>query len=213
SHLRFGPKPIRSTYLIGAANFVACHQENFLETQDMLEVAAVGGTFLLNTAAPPERAWDRLPRQIQETILRKRLKLYVIDAYAVAEKAGLGRRINTVMQVCFFAIAKVMPLEEAIEAIKESIRKTYGRKSEQIVTMNLAAVDATLAHLHEVSVPARATATKALPPRVADEAPDFVHRVTARIMAGQGDLLPVSALPVDGTYPTSTARWEKRNIA
>jgi pyruvate-ferredoxin/flavodoxin oxidoreductase len=213
SHLRFGPRPIRSTYLIDAAGFVACHQESFLETADMLKLAAPGGVFLLNTTAPAEEAWDRLPREVQEGILEKKLRFFVIDAYKVAEDAGLGRRINTVMQVCFFAISKVMPLEQAITSIKDTIKKTYGRKSEQIVAMNIAAVDGALSQLHEVKVPSKPTAAKRRPPTVAEQAPDFVKRVTATIMAGQGDMLPVSALPVDGTYPTTTARWEKRNIA
>ncbi len=213
SHLRFGPRPIRSTYLIDSAGFVACHTESFLENQDLLRVAAPGGVFLLNTTAPAEKAWDRLPREVQEGIVEKKLRFFVIDAYKVAEDAGLGRRINTVMQVCFFAIAKVMPLDKAIACIKDTIRKTYGRKSDQIVAMNIAAVDGALAHLHEVPVPKQVTATKKRPPTVSAQAPDFVKRVTAPIMAGRGDLLPVSAFPIDGAYPVSTAAWEKRNIA
>ncbi|HEU4402916.1 MAG TPA: pyruvate:ferredoxin (flavodoxin) oxidoreductase [Candidatus Polarisedimenticolia bacterium] len=213
SHLRFGPRPIRSTYLIDSAGFVACHQEAFLESVDLLRVAAPGATFLLNTTTPPERAWDRLPREIQETIIEKRIRLFVIDAYRVAQEAGLGRLINTVMQTCFFAIARVVPIERAIPAIKDAIQKTYGRKSAQLATLNIVAVDAALEHLHEVPVPATVTAAVSRPPVVSASAPDFVRRMTAEIMAGRGDLLPVSALPVDGSFPTGTAKWEKRNIA
>jgi pyruvate-ferredoxin/flavodoxin oxidoreductase len=213
SHLRFGPRPIRSTYLVERASFVACHQESFLETLDVLRVAAPGATFLLNTTAPPERAWDRLPREAQEAVLEKRLRLFVIDAYRVAEGAGLGRLINTVMQTCFFALSGVLPLERAIDAIRDSIRRTYGKKSERLVTANLAAVDAALDHLHEVTVPAAATSPWSRRPIVPPDAPGFVRRVTAEILAGRGDLLPVSALPVDGTFPAGTARFEKRNIA
>ncbi|MFQ5876462.1 MAG: pyruvate:ferredoxin (flavodoxin) oxidoreductase [Acidobacteriota bacterium] len=213
SHLRFGPRPIRSTYLIRSADFVACHQESFLETMDILEVAGQGATFLLNCRTPPDRVWDRLPRDLQETIIAKRLRLFVIDAYRVAREAGLGRRINTVMQTCFFAISGVLPIDRAVSAIKESIRRTYARKSEQVVAMNIAAVDAALSAFSEVRVPQRATSTRARRPVVPDSAPDFVRRTTAEILAGRGDLLPVSALPVDGTFPTGTARWEKRNIA
>jgi pyruvate-ferredoxin/flavodoxin oxidoreductase len=213
SHLRFGPRPIHSTYLIDSASFVACHQESFLETIDVLSVAGKGAVFLLNTKAPPDEAWDRLPRELQHAMIEKELRYYVIDAYKVAEDAGLGRRVNTVMQTCFFAISGVLPLEEAVEAIKESIRDTYGKKSEQIASMNIAAVDSALSHLHEVPVPGEVTAPLSRPPAVPSEAPDFVQHVTAEIIAGRGDLLPVSALPVDGTYPTGTARWEKRNIA
>jgi pyruvate-ferredoxin/flavodoxin oxidoreductase len=213
SHLRFGPRPIRSTYLIEQANFVACHQENFLETLDLLSVAAPGGTFLLNTTVPSERAWDRLPREVQEAVLEKRLRLFVIDAYRVAQEAGLGRRINTVMQTCFFAIARVLPLDRAIGAIKETIEATYGKKSADVVRMNLAAVDGALQHLHEAAIPGRVTSTATRRPAVPEGAPDFVRRVLGEIIAGRGDRLPVSALPVDGTFPPGTARFEKRNIA
>jgi len=213
SHLRFGPRPIRSTYLVESASFVACHQEQFLETIDPLRVASDGGVFLLNTTTKPAEVWDQLPRETQEAILEKRLRFFVIDAYRVAERAGLGRHINTVMQVCFFATSGVMPLEEAMEAVRESIRKTYTRKSQQVVSMNLTAVDSTLAHLHEVPVPLEVTSLRRRAPSVPADAPEFVQRVLGRILAGQGDLLPVSAMPVDGTFPTSTARWEKRNIA
>jgi len=213
SHLRFGPAPIRSTYLIESADFVACHQESFLTTLDLLKVARPGGVFLLNTTAAPERVWDTLPVEMQKAMIEKKIRFYSIDAGAVAEKAGLGRRINTVMQTCFFAISGLIPRDLAVEAIKDTIRKTYGAKSDRIVAMNCAAVDGALPAFYEVPVPARVTATRTLRPPVPKTAPDFVQRVTGRIIAGEGDLLPVSALPVDGTWPTSTAKWEKRNIA
>jgi pyruvate-ferredoxin/flavodoxin oxidoreductase len=213
SHLRFGPRPIRSTYLIGSASFVACHQEQFLDTIDLLDVAGEGATFLLNTTAPPEQAWDRLPREMQEAMIAKRIRFHVVDGYAVAQEARLGRLINTVMQTCFFALSGVLPREEALEAIKETIRDTYGRKSADLVARNIAAVDGTLSRLREVKVPAKATAVRSRRPPVPDGAPDFVRRVTAAIMSGRGDALPVSALPPDGTFPIGTARWEKRNIA
>ena len=213
SHLRFGPRPIRSTYLVASAGFVACHHEHILETLDVLEPAAPGATFLLNTAAPPERAWERLPREARRAIVDRRLRFFVIDADAVARQAGLGRHVNTVMQTAFFALAGVLPKERAIAAIKTSIAKTYGRKSEALVAMNQAAVDAALSGLREVPVPAAAGEGWGLRQPVPDAAPEFVRRVTASILAGRGDLLPVSAMPVDGTFPSATARWEKRNIA
>lgn len=213
SHLRFGPKPIRSTYLVTRANFIACHQPVFLERFDMLRDAVEGGVFLLNTPYGPNEVWDHLPRTTQQRIIEKRLKFYVIDAVKVARACNMGGRINTVMQVCFFAISGVLPREQAIEAIKDSIRKTYGKKGEEIVQMNLRAVDATLEHLHEVSVPAQVTATWDLLPPVPPEAPEMMRTVLGEIIAGRGDLLPVSKLPCDGTFPTNTARWEKRNIA
>jgi pyruvate-ferredoxin/flavodoxin oxidoreductase len=213
SHLRFGPKPIRSTYLISKANFIACHQPVFLERYDLLKDAVPGGTFLLNTAYGPGEVWEKLPRSLQEQMVRKKLKFYVIDAYKVARESGMGGRINTVMQVCFFAISGVLPKEEAIEAIKESIRKTYGKKGDEIVQMNLKAVDNTLAHMFQVQVPHRVDSRIELTPPVPKEAPAFVRNVLGAIIAGRGDNLPVSALPCDGTFPTATARWEKRNIA
>ncbi|MBZ5568381.1 MAG: pyruvate:ferredoxin (flavodoxin) oxidoreductase [Acidobacteriia bacterium] len=213
SHLRFGPRPIRSTYLITQANFVACHQFSFVEHFDVLKLAQPGATFLLNSPYPPGEVWDRLPISMQQEILDKKLRLYVIDADTVAEGAGMGRRINTVMQTCFFAISGVLPREEAIAAIKKAIEKTYLKRGAAVVQKNFAAVDATLAQLHEVKLPAQATSQFRLAPPVSAAAPDFVQRVTARIIAGEGDLLPVSALPVDGTFPFGTARWEKRNIA
>ena len=213
SHLRFGPEPIRSTYLITRANFIGCHQSVFLERYDMLDYVEPGGTFLLNSAYGPDEVWDNLPRPVQQQLIDKHLKLYVIDAYQVARESGMGGRINTVMQVCFFAISGVLPKDDAIAAIKKSIEKSYGNKGAEIVQMNFAAVDRTLAHLFEVKVPERVTSTIAMPPPVSPQAPQFVQEVTARMIAGLGDSLPVSALPADGTYPTATAKWEKRNIA
>jgi pyruvate-ferredoxin/flavodoxin oxidoreductase len=213
SHLRFGPHPIKSTYLIGRANFIAVHQFNFLERYDVLGAAEEGATLLLNSPYPTEEVWGNLPRIVQEQIINKRIKLYSINAYAVARENGLGNRINTIMQTCFFSISGVLPREEAIEKIKESIKKTYGKRGEAVVRQNFAAVDAALAHLHEISVPAQPTSCFDMPPAVSREAPAFVQGVTAEIMAGRGDQLPVSAFPLDGTYPLGTARWEKRNLA
>jgi len=213
SHLRFGPRPIRSTYLIRRASFVACHQFEFLDKQDVLKYAKRGATFLLNAPYEPGEVWDRMPREVQQALIDRGLKMYVIDATKVARAAGMGGRINTIMQTCFFAISGVLPRDEAIEQIKKSIRKTYERKGEEIVRRNWEAVDSTLANLHEVPVPAKVTATRGRPPIVSPAAPDFVRRVTATMLAGDGDLLPVSAFPVDGTWPTATAQWEKRNIA
>jgi len=213
SHLRFGPGPIRSSYLIRQASFVACHQFGFLDRYDVLDYAAPGAVVLLNAPCPPEQVWDRLPREVQQQILDKGLQVHSIDAYEVARDTGMGGRINSVMQTCFFALSGVLPREEAIAQIKQAIQKTYGKKGAEIVRRNFAAVDATLAELHRVPVPAEATAERQRPPLVADEAPDFVKRVTALMIAGKGDLLPVSAFPVDGTWPMGTTRWEKRNIA
>ena len=213
SHLRFGPRSIRSSYLITQANFLGCHQFSFLDRYDMLKSLAPGGTFLLNAPYGPDKVWDILPLEVQDAVIRKRIRFFVIDAYKVAGESGMGGHINTVMQVCFFAISGILPREEAIEAIKETIRKTYGKKGDEIVQMNLKAVDNTLAHLHEVQVPARAGSARRMAPPVPDGAPDFVRRVTARIIAGEGDSLPVSCMPIDGTFPSGTAKWEKRNIA
>jgi pyruvate-ferredoxin/flavodoxin oxidoreductase len=213
SHLRFGPHPIRSSYLISKANFVACHQFSFLERTDMLKVAEPGATFLLNSPYGPDEIWDKLPRLVQKQILDKNLKFYVIDGYEVAKQTGMGGRINTIMQTCFFAISGVLPREEAIAAIKYAIKKTYGKRGETVVQKNYAAVDATLEHLHQVNVPKKITALFDIRPAVPAAAPDFVQRVTAKIVAGEGDDLPVSALPIDGTFPSATAQWEKRNIA
>ena len=213
SHLRFGPKPIRSTYLVTKANFIACHQPVFLERYDMLKDIVEGGTFLLNTPYPPDEVWNFLPRKVQEQLVQRKLHFYVIDAVKVARDSGMGGRINTVMQVCFFAISKVLPKEEAIEAIRDSIRKTYGKKGDEIVQMNLSAVDNTLAYMFKVKVPDRVDGIIELPPTVSPNAPEFVRTVLAEMIAGRGDDLPVSTLPADGTYPTATSRWEKRNIA
>jgi pyruvate-ferredoxin/flavodoxin oxidoreductase len=213
SHLRFGPRPIKSAYLISKANFVAVHQFGFLKLYDVLEPAEEGAVFLLNAPYSPDEVWEQLPRQVQETILAKSLKFYMIDAYKVAQELGLGIRINTVMQTCFFAISNVLPRDEAIAQIKYAIRKSYGKRGEPVVRKNFAAVDATLEHLYEVQVPALATSIIEIPPVVSPLAPRFVQEVTAKMIANQGDLLPVSALPVDGTYPTATTMWEKRNIA
>ncbi len=213
SHLRFGPRPIRSIYLVESANFVACHQWFFLEKFDVLKYAIPGGTFLLNSMYGPKEVWDKLPKHIQRQIIDKKLKFYVIDGYKVASDTGMGNRVNTIMQTCFFAISGVLPKAEAIEAIKKSIKKTYGRKGEEVVKKNFAAVDQTLANLHEVTVPSKVTSTIEMPPIVSEKAPDFVQNVTAKIIAGFGDELPVSAMPADGTFPVGTAQWEKRNIA
>ncbi len=212
SHLRFGPEPIRSSYLINQAQFVACHQWVFLDKYDVLAYAAPGATFLINAPFGREEVWDHLPLEMQRQIIDKKLKVFVIDAYKVAGDTGMGVRINTIMQTCFFAISGVLPRDEAIARIKDAIKKTYGKKGEEVVTKNFAAVDHTLAHLYEVDVPSTTSTERTRPPMVADAAPDFVKRVTALMMANQGDLLPVSAFPVDGTWPTGTTRWEKRNI-
>lgn len=213
SHLRFGPRPIRSSYLIEGANFVACHQWFFLEKFDILQNAVRGGTLLLNSMYGPDTVWDKLPRHIQKAIIEKKLKLYVIDGYKVAQQTGMGGRVNTIMQTCFFAISGVLPRDEAIEAIKHSIEKTYGRKGEEVVKKNFEAVDQTLANLFEVKVPEKVTSTIEMPPTVSEKAPDFIKQVTAKIIAGEGDRLPVSAMPNDGTFPVGSAQWEKRNIA
>ena len=213
SHLRFGMKPIRSAYLLDKAQFVGCHHWSFLERYDVLEKAVPGGVFLLNSPYPAEEVWDRLPRLHQERIIAKKLKVFVIDAFEVAKNAGMGGRVNTIMQTCFFAISGVLPKDEAIEQIKKSIKKTYGAKGDAIVAQNFRAVDVTLEHLHELKVPDRATSTIEQPPVVPDDAPEFVKKVTAAIIKGEGDALPVSALPADGTFPADTARYEKRNIA
>jgi pyruvate-ferredoxin/flavodoxin oxidoreductase len=213
SHLRFGPQPIRSSYLVSKANFVACHQWIFLERYDMLSALVPGGTFLLNSPFGPDEVWDHLPRPVQEQIIAKKAKFFVIDAYQVARDSGMGSRMNTILQVCFFAISKVLPREEAIAAIRESIRDTYGRKGEEIVQKNMKAVDETLSHLFQVEVPAKLSSTIEMPPAFSPTAPAFERDVLGVIYAGRGDELPVSAFPADGTFPTGTAKWEKRNIA
>ncbi|MGB5873082.1 MAG: pyruvate:ferredoxin (flavodoxin) oxidoreductase [Bacteroidota bacterium] len=213
SHLRFGPRPIHSTYLVTQANFIACHQWVFLEKFDVLKSAVPGATFLLNSIYGPDEVWDKLPRQVQQRLIQKKINLYTIDAYSVAQKTGMGARINTIMQTCFFAISGVLPRDEAIEKIKSAIKKTYGKKGDQVVQQNFAAVDQTLANLHQVELPAAVSSSVEMPPIVSEKAPEFVKDVTARIIGGFGDDLPVSAFPVDGTFPTGTAAWEKRNIA
>ncbi len=212
SHLRFGPVPILSTYLISQANFVACHSFSFLERMDILSAAAPGAVFLLNAPYGPEEVWEHLPRKVQQTILERKLEFYVIDAYGVARETGMGSRINTVMQVCFFAISGVLPLAKAVEQIKKAIQQTYGRRGD-VVQKNYAAVDAALAHLHRVKAPEKVTAHFDLLPIFSSAAPEFVTNVLGEMAAGRGDLLPVSALPPDGTFPTGTTQWEKRNIA
>jgi len=213
SHLRFGPDPIHAPYLIQKANFIACHQWVFIERYNLLEKAENGAVFLLNSLFGPEEVWEKLPRPLQQTILDKNIKLYVIDAYKVAKDTGMGQRINTIMQTCFFAISGVLPRDEAIDRIKESIRHSYGRRGEAVVQQNFAAVDHTLSHLYKVDYPKMVTSTIEMPPVVPAEAPAFVQNVTAEIMANRGEELPVSAMPVDGTWPSATTQWEKRNIA
>lgn len=215
SHLRFGPRPIRSTYLIGdhEAQFVACHQPVFLQRYDMLDKAADGAVFLLNSPEPPDRVWDSLPRRMQQQMLDKHIRFFTIDAYRVAQDAQMGKRINTIMQTCFFAISGVLPREQAVAAIKDAVEKTYGRKGQRILEFNFRAIDATLASLHEVALPAAATSAFERPPAVAPDAPDFVQRLTAVLIAGEGDRVPVSLMPVDGTFPLGTAAYEKRNLA
>jgi pyruvate-ferredoxin/flavodoxin oxidoreductase len=213
SHLRFGPEPIRSSYLISKANFVACHQWVFLERYDMLEALVPGGVFLLNSPFGTDEVWGHLPRRVQEQIIAKKARFFVIDAYQVARDTGMGSRMNTIMQVCFFAISKVLPGEQAIEAIRKSIRYAYGKKGEQVVEKNLRAVDQTLACLFEVKVPETATSQIEIAPPFPAEANQYERDVLGTIYAGHGDEIPVSAFPADGTFPTATAKWEKRNIA
>ncbi|MDH3200711.1 MAG: pyruvate:ferredoxin (flavodoxin) oxidoreductase [Myxococcales bacterium] len=213
SHLRFGPRPIHSAYLVRKASFVACHQFAFLGRYDVLDYAGHGAVFLLNAPYPPDEVWDALPREVQQTILEKELRLYAIDAYKLADELGLGRRINTLMQTCFFAISGVLPRDEAIAQIKKAIEKTYGAKGHAVVARNFEAVDRALDNLHQVRPPTKITTGRERPPIVPAEAPDFVKQVTALMLAGKGDLLPVSAFPVDGTWPVGTSKWEKRNIA
>ena len=213
SHLRFGPDPIRLSNLIESANFVACHQWVFLERVNVLAKAEPGATFLLASPFGPDEVWDQLPRQVQAQIIAKKLRFYVIDAIGVARATGMGGRINTIMQTCFFAISGVLPRDEAIEKIKESIRHTYGRRGEAVVLQNFAAVDHTLSHLYEVKYPDQVTSKISMESPVPDEAPAFVREVTGQIISGDGDSLPVSAFPVDGTWPSATTQWEKRNLA
>jgi pyruvate-ferredoxin/flavodoxin oxidoreductase len=213
SHLRFGPKPIRGTYLITQANFIACHQFSFMEKLNVLKCAQPGAVFLLNSIYGPDEVWNQLPRTAQREIIEKKLKFYVINGFHVAKEAGMGGRINTVMQTCFFYISGVLPQQEAIDAIKKSIKKTYGKRGDAIVQKNWAAVDMSIENLHEVKVPAEVTSSFDLRPPVPVAAPDFVKEFTAEIIAENGENLPVSKMPVDGTFPTGTTKWEKRNIA
>jgi pyruvate-ferredoxin/flavodoxin oxidoreductase len=213
SHLRFGPRPIRSSYLITKASFIACHQFQFIERTHILDCAEPGATFLLNAPFGADEIWNHLPQSVQEIIILKKLKFYLIDAYKVARETEMGNRINTIMQTCFFAISGVLPREQAIEAIKDAIRETYGKRGEAIVAKNFVAVDHTLSHLHQVSVPSVASSSLRVLPPVPERVPGFVRDVIGPMIAGRGDNLPVSAMPVDGTFPTGTAMWEKRNIA
>ncbi len=215
SHLRFGPKPLQAPYLIApnTANFVACHQFSFLERYDMTKYAMPGGVFLLNSIYGPDEVWDHLPREVQKDIIEKKLRFYTINAYDVAQKTGMGSRVNTIMQTCFFAISGVLPREQAIAEIKHMIEKTYGKRGEAVVRKNFEAVDATLDNLFEVRVPAQVTSTFSRREPVSANAPDFVKNVLGKMIAYDGDKLPVSAMPVDGTFPSGTTQWEKRNIA
>lgn len=213
SHLRFGPKEIKSTYLIDRANFIACHQTVFLEKFDMLEDAIEGSTFLLNTQIPKEKVWDSLPHKVQSDLIKKKMNLYIIDAYKVAQATGMGARINTIMQTCFFAISNIFKKEKAIEMIKDSIKKTYGSKGDKIVEMNFAAVDQTIENLFKIDIPEKVTNKAVDTNTVSEDAPEFVRNVTARMIEGKGDSLKVSQMPNDGTYMTGTTKWEKRNIA
>lgn len=213
SHLRFGPRPIRSTYLITSANFLALHQPSLLDTFDFLKWAANGATFLINSPVPADKLWDSLPKRMQKQILDKNIKLYTIDAFAVAKKTGMGGRINTIMQCCFFALANVIPREEAIGYIKKAIAKTYAKKGQEVIDKNIAAVDATLANLFEVDTKNAPLDGHVIKPILSPKAPLYVRQVLGKILAGEGDSVPVSAMPVDGTFPTATSQWEKRNLA
>ncbi len=215
SHLRFGPNPIRSTYLISDndANFIACHQPVFVERYHMLDNAADEAVFLLNTSIEPDKVWDTLPERMQQQIINKRINLYVIDAYIVAEQTNMGKRINTIMQTCFFAISGILPRKQAITAIKQAVEKTYGRKGQRIIDLNYKAIDATLDALHKVKIIGKVNNTLQIASPVPDNATDFIKQVTGRIISGHGDDIPVSLMPHDGTYPSGTAAIEKRNLA
>jgi pyruvate-ferredoxin/flavodoxin oxidoreductase len=215
SHLRFSPKPIHSPYLIGnnEASFIGCHQPVFLERYEMLDSAAEGAVFLVNTATAPDKVWHTLTRKMQQQIIDKKIEFYVIDAYAIARQTGMRNRINTIMQTCFFAISGVLPRDVAIEKIKLAAKKSYSKKGSAVVEANWKAIDETIANLHKIAVPATASSTHEMPEAVPAFAPEFVRKITAEIMSGRGDLLPVSALPNDGTWPTGTAMWDKRNLA
>ena len=215
SHLRFGPRPIRSRYLIGAgeADFVACHQPVFLERYEMLEKAKPGAVFLLNTPVRQDRIWNSLPRKLQQQMIDKQLRFHTIDAYRVARECGLGRRINTIMQTCFFAISGILPQRQAISLIKQAVEKSYRRKGKELLEANFRAIDMALEHLHQIPLPAEPLGDTELPPPVPPDAPGFVRQVTGPIIAGHGDDLPVSRLPADGSFPVGTAAFEKRNLA
>ncbi|MBL7214778.1 MAG: pyruvate:ferredoxin (flavodoxin) oxidoreductase [Phycisphaerae bacterium] len=213
SHLRFGPEAIRSPYLVKKADFLACHNPSFLEKYDMLSHSKQGGTFLLTSLYSADKVWDTLPVEVQQQIIKKKLKFYVIDAISIAEELGLGSRINVIMQTAFFKISGVIDANTAVAAIKTAIKKSYGKKGDKVVNMNNAAVDAALSKICEVTVPDVATSEMHMASMVPDDAPAFVKDVTAEIMAGRGDQLPVSKMPCDGKFPTATTKYEKRNIA
>jgi len=213
SHLRFGPEPIHAPYLIQSANFIACHKFSFVNQLELLEDAAEKAVFLLNSPVAADKVWDEMPRPVQQAIIDKQIKFYVIDASSVAYKAGMGRRINTIMQTCFFALSGVLPRDESIAQIKTAIEKTYAKKGQQVIEQNFKAVDAALDYLYQVEVPDHCSTERELEPAVSSLAPKFVQEVTAPMLAGKGDELPVSMIPADGTYPSSTAKWEKRNIS
>ena len=213
SHLRSSPRPIRSAYLVEQAGFVACHQFEFVDQIDVLERAAPGAVFLLNAPHAPDAVWDHLPRELQQQMVEKKVRFFAIDAYELAKRMGMGGRINTIMQTCFFAISGILPREEAIAQIKKSIEKSYGKRGPEVVRRNWEVVDQALSHLHEIAVPGAVSAARTRPPIVSERAPEFVQKVTAVMLAGKGDLLPVSAFPIDGTWPMGTAKWEKRNLA
>ena len=214
SHLRFGTKPISAPYLISTANFIGCHQFVFINSHGFLDNTANNATFLLNSPFGPEKIWDHLPRVVAQKIIDKNIKFYVIDANKVAIATGMGNKTNTIMQTCFFAISGILPHDEAIAKIKDAITKTYKRKGEEVIKKNFAAVDQALANLFEVKIPKKVSPESYdLPPTVSPKAPEFVQKITAAMLADQGDTLPVSALPIDGTFPVGTTKWEKRNIS
>ncbi|ASQ91046.1 pyruvate:ferredoxin (flavodoxin) oxidoreductase [Prosthecochloris sp. GSB1] len=213
SHLRFGPKPIGSTYKISTANFIGCHHWIFLESIDLVKNLAAGGTLLVNSHYSADEVWDKLPKHVQQLLIEKKARLYTIDAYKVAEASNMGQRINTIMQACFFAISGVLPREEALEKIKQSIRDTYGRKGDDIVNQNIRAVENSISNLHEVAIGSIADSKKGMRSPISGEAPEFVCNTLAKIISGEGDDVPVSQMPADGTFPVGTSKFEKRNLA
>lgn len=213
SHLRFGPKPIRSSYKVSAAHFIGCHHWIFLESIDLVKNLKEGGTLLVNSHYSPDELWNHLPKLVQEHLINKKAKLYTIDAYKVAEESHMGQRINTIMQACFFAISGILPREEALDKIKQSIKDTYGRKGDEIVNQNIQAVEHSVSNLHEVTIGSVADSKKAMRPPIFGEAPEFVCNTLAKIISGEGDDIPVSQMPVDGTFPVGTSKFEKRNLA